>query len=42
MIWFAIEAGLALALLIFIVWFTFPRSKKQTRRADDHRNEDES
>ena len=27
MIWFLIEAGVALLLLIFIVWWTLPRSK---------------
>lgn len=28
MIWFMLEAGLALALLIFIVWWTLPKNKK--------------
>jgi len=28
MIWFVLESGLALALLIFIVWWTMPRGKK--------------
>jgi hypothetical protein len=28
MIWFLLESGVALALLIFIVWWTIPRSKK--------------
>jgi hypothetical protein len=28
MIWFVVESGLALALLIFIVWWTMPRGKK--------------
>ena len=27
MIWLLLEAGLALALLIFIVWWTLPRKK---------------
>jgi hypothetical protein len=27
MIWFLIEAGVALLLLIFIVWWTLPRRK---------------
>jgi hypothetical protein len=27
MIWFLIEAGVALLLLIFIVWWTVPRRK---------------
>lgn len=42
MIWFLIEAGVALALLIFIVWFTFPRHKKQARRANDRRDDEQS
>ena len=29
MMWFLIEAGVALLLLILIVWFTLPRSRKQ-------------
>jgi hypothetical protein len=29
MIWFILEAGLALALLIFIVWWTLPRKKPE-------------
>ncbi|MGH8719814.1 MAG: hypothetical protein ACREV0_12875 [Burkholderiales bacterium] len=29
MIWFILEAGLALALLIFIVWWTLPRKKRE-------------
>jgi hypothetical protein len=28
MTWLIIEAGVALALLIFIVWFTLPRKNK--------------
>ena len=28
MIWFVVESGVALALLIFIVWWTMPRGKK--------------
>jgi hypothetical protein len=35
MIWFLIEAGVALALLIFIVWWTLPRHKKQDDRRDE-------
>jgi hypothetical protein len=27
MIWFLIEAGVALLLLIFIVWWTLPKKK---------------
>lgn len=28
MAWLLLEAGIALGLLIFIVWFTLPRKKK--------------
>jgi hypothetical protein len=28
MIWFVLESGVALALLVFIVWWTMPRAKK--------------
>ncbi len=28
MAWLLLEAGVALGLLIFIVWFTLPRKKK--------------
>jgi hypothetical protein len=28
MIWFVLESGVALALLVFIVWWTMPRGKK--------------
>ncbi len=31
--WLLLEAGIALGLLIFIVWFTLPKSKKK----DDER-----
>jgi len=33
LIWFLIEAGVALALLILIVWWTLPRRKP---RQGDH------
>jgi hypothetical protein len=29
MIWFLLEAGVALGLLVFIVWWTMPRGKKE-------------
>jgi len=32
MIWFLIEAGVALLLLIFIVWWTVPRRKREKDR----------
>ena len=28
MIWFVLESGVALALLLFILWWTMPRDKK--------------
>jgi hypothetical protein len=28
MIWFLLESGVALALLVLIVWWTMPRGKK--------------
>lgn len=31
MTWLLLEAGLALALLIFIVWWTLPRKKGKDR-----------
>ena len=30
MIWLLLEAGLALALLIFIVWWTLPRKSRRS------------
>jgi hypothetical protein len=32
MIWFLIEAGVALLLLILIVWWTMPRRKSEKDR----------
>jgi hypothetical protein len=29
MLWLVLEAGVALALLIFIVWWTWPRPPKE-------------
>jgi hypothetical protein len=41
MIWFILEAALALALLIFIVWWTLPRKKREedsgSREAESRR-----
>jgi hypothetical protein len=34
MIWFLIESGVALLLLIFIVWWTMP-ARKRHRHPDD-------
>lgn len=33
MTWLLLEAGLALVLLIFIVWWTLPRKKDKDREA---------
>jgi hypothetical protein len=30
-----LEAGVALALLIFIVWWTWPRRARRDRKADE-------
>lgn len=35
MMWFLIEAGVALLLLILIVWFTMPRSRGQDQDKKD-------
>jgi len=44
MIWFVLEAGLALALLIFIVWWTLPRKKREGEgvrsEVEKHRTEE--
>jgi len=34
MVWFLIESGVALLLLIFIVWWTVPRRKARRDRSD--------
>jgi len=39
MIWFLIEAGVALLLLIFIVWWTVPRGKRERERDDSQAGE---
>ena len=31
LLWLLLEAGVALALLVFIVWWTWPRPKRDTR-----------
>lgn len=33
--WFLLEAGVALALLILIVWWTVPRRKPREGEGDD-------
>ena len=42
MIWFFIEAGAALALAIFIVWFTMGLKRKLPRAAPREHNDDSS
>ena len=42
MIWFYIEAGVALALAIFIVWFTMGGKRKQPPDAPRDRADDRS
>ena len=37
--WLLLEAGVALALLIFIVWWTMPRPKKPRDGESERRNE---
>jgi hypothetical protein len=40
--WLLLEAGVALGLLIFIVWFTLPRPKpNQKPHKDPHENKDD-
>jgi hypothetical protein len=39
MAWLLLEAGVALALLIFIVWWTMPRPKKPRRGDSEGRND---
>lgn len=36
MTWVLLEAGLALALALFIVWWTMPRSKKPKDKGSDN------
>lgn len=36
LLWLLLEAGVALALLLLIVWWTWPRKKpRDTRKTDD-------
>jgi hypothetical protein len=36
LLWLLLEAGVALALLLLIVWWTWPRKKpRDTHKADD-------
>jgi hypothetical protein len=35
MIWFLLESGVALGVLLLIVWWTMPRSKKDKNPSDE-------
>lgn len=35
LLWLVLEAGVALALLIFIVWWTWPSKKSPERKSED-------
>jgi hypothetical protein len=37
--WLLLEAGVALALLLFIVWWTWPRSRRIRGEDNDPRDE---
>ncbi|HEX8009419.1 MAG TPA: hypothetical protein VF814_00515 [Casimicrobiaceae bacterium] len=39
MVWFLIEAGVALLLAIFIVWFTMGGKRKRPPTSDDKRGD---
>jgi hypothetical protein len=39
LLWLLLEAGAALALLIFIVWWTMPRPKKPRDGDSERRSE---
>ena len=39
LMWLLLEAGIALALLIFIVWWTLPRAKKPRAGESERRRE---
>jgi hypothetical protein len=36
LLWLLLEAGIALALLLAIVWWTWPRSKSRPENSSDH------
>lgn len=40
MIWLLLEAGVALALLLFIVWWTWPRTPPPDERAPQREKDD--
>jgi hypothetical protein len=37
--WLLLEAGVALALLLFIVWWTWPRRERDVSRDEARRDE---
>jgi len=37
MLWFLLEAGVALAILLFIVWWTWPRKPRPPAKRDSGR-----
>ena len=39
LLWLLLEAGAALALLVFIVWWTMPRRNGSRDKKTDHRQE---
>ena len=38
--WLLLEAGVALALLLFIVWWTWPRRETETRASHEERRDE--
>ncbi len=38
MLWFVLEAGVALAILLFIVWWTWPRKPRPPADRDPDRS----
>ena len=36
LLWLLLEAGVALALLLFIVWWTWPRRDGEKRKEERH------
>ena len=39
LVWLLLEAGVALALLLWIVWWTWPRAKKNDAGSDGERRD---
>jgi len=36
LLWFLLEAGVAVALLLLVVWWTWPRGKRDDSDGDGH------